>query len=104
MHIITLTHIEIYTVAFSGSGRYLFSGYENNTCIGWDMLGDTNTPAISLTGHSSKITCVGVNPTGESLCTSSIDASLKVSSEREELILIYLFTASELNYDLFINF
>lgn len=42
------------------------------------MLGDMNTPAVSLTGHSSKITCVGVNPTGESLCTSSIDATLKV--------------------------
>lgn len=69
----------ILVVAFSISGRFLFSGYENNPCIGWDMLGDMNSPAISLTGHSSKITCVGVNPTGESVCTSSIDSTLKVS-------------------------
>eukprot|EP01103_Thecamoeba_quadrilineata_P008289 TRINITY_DN18057_c0_g1_i1.p1 TRINITY_DN18057_c0_g1~~TRINITY_DN18057_c0_g1_i1.p1 ORF type:complete len:357 (-),score=52.27 TRINITY_DN18057_c0_g1_i1:123-1079(-) len=67
----------ISSVAFSSSGRFLFAGYDDYQCHVWDTLkGDK--PITSLTGHSNRISCLGVCSDGTALCTGSWDHFLKI--------------------------
>lgn len=68
----------ITSVAFSKSGRVLFAGYDDSNCLGWDVLGSTEKYAYQLQGHDNRVSCLGVAPTGEALCTGSWDMTLKV--------------------------
>jgi WD40 repeat protein len=76
-------------VAFSSSGKYLFAGYESNVCYGWNTVGDCNRPAVTVSGHTAKITALSFNSTGEALCTASVDSTLKVCEL--EMYMIFLF-------------
>ena len=64
------------SVAFSGSGRLCFAGYDNGSCHAWDTLkGELVT---TLSGHESRVSCLGVSSDGMALCTGSWDSTMKV--------------------------
>jgi len=66
----------ITSVAFSISGRYLFAGYDDYTCQGWDTI--KGQKVYSLEGHDNRVSCLGVNNDGTALCTGSWDSLLKI--------------------------
>jgi guanine nucleotide-binding protein G(I)/G(S)/G(T) subunit beta-1 len=68
----------ITSVTFSQSGRILFAGYDDYNCLGWDVLGSTSQHAIQLTGHENRVSCIGLSPDGDALCTGSWDTYLKI--------------------------
>ncbi|KAG5178676.1 WD40-repeat-containing domain protein [Tribonema minus] len=68
----------ITSVAFSRSGRLLFAGYDDYNCYVWDVTSNTGMPAYQLAGHENRVSCLGVNPKGEALCTGSWDTLLKI--------------------------
>jgi guanine nucleotide-binding protein G(I)/G(S)/G(T) subunit beta-1 len=68
----------ITSVAFSHSGRILFAGYDDYNCLGWDVLGSTSKHSFQLSGHENRVSCLGVSPSGNAVCTGSWDAILKV--------------------------
>lgn len=68
----------ITSVSFSKSGRLLFAGYDDYNCLAWDVLGSTEKPQYSLQGHENRVSCVGVAPDGDAICTGSWDNLLKV--------------------------
>lgn len=68
----------ITSVAFSRSGRLLFAGYDDYNCYVWDVTNSTGIPAYQLAGHENRVSCLGVNPKGEALCTGSWDTLLKI--------------------------
>lgn len=68
----------ITSVSFSKSGRLLFAGYDDYNCLGWDVLGSTSKSVYQLAAHENRVSCIGVAPSGEALCTGSWDTTLKV--------------------------
>jgi guanine nucleotide-binding protein G(I)/G(S)/G(T) subunit beta-1 len=69
----------ITSVDFSASGRVLFGGYDDGNAYGWDILSEnTAAPAYTLSGHTNRVSCVGVNNTGQAICTGSWDNSLAI--------------------------
>jgi len=68
----------ITSVAFSHSGRILIGGYDDYNCLGWDILGSTEKPVVQLSGHENRVSCLGVSPSGDALCTGSWDCTLKI--------------------------
>jgi guanine nucleotide-binding protein G(I)/G(S)/G(T) subunit beta-1 len=68
----------ITSVTFSKSGRLLFAGYDDYNCLGWDVLGHTDRAVYALQGHENRVSCLGVAPSGDALCTGSWDTLLKV--------------------------
>jgi guanine nucleotide-binding protein G(I)/G(S)/G(T) subunit beta-1 len=78
----------ITSVATSSSGRLLFAGYDDYACYGWDTLyqstGDDDESSnycyemCGQLGHDNRVSCLGVNSTGEALCTGSWDTYLHV--------------------------
>ena len=67
----------ITSVAYSGSGRFLFSGYDDYKCLLWDTLGVQRQP-LTMEGHDNRVSCLGLDATGRALCTGSWDTLLKV--------------------------
>lgn len=70
----------ITSVAFSKSGRILFAGYDDFNCYAWDSFSNGKNLAFQLpsTPHENRVSCLGVNPNGDSLCTGSWDTLLKI--------------------------
>jgi guanine nucleotide-binding protein G(I)/G(S)/G(T) subunit beta-1 len=68
----------ITSVAFSKTGRLLFAGYDDYNCLGWDILGATDKHVYQLQGHENRVSCLGVAPSGEALCTGSWDTLLRI--------------------------
>jgi guanine nucleotide-binding protein G(I)/G(S)/G(T) subunit beta-1 len=66
------------SVSFSKSGRFLFAGYDDYNCLGWDLLGSSSKNVYQLQGHDNRVSCVGVSPNGDALCTGSWDQQLKI--------------------------
>jgi len=66
----------ITSVAFSISGRYLFAGYDDYSCQGWDTL--KGQRVFALDGHDNRVSCLGINVDGTALCTGSWDSLLKI--------------------------
>jgi len=64
------------SVAFSPSGRFLFGGYDDHNCYVWDVLKCKNIGLLS--GHSKRVSCVGVSREGNALATGSWDTTIKV--------------------------
>lgn len=62
---------------FSSSGRYLFTGCDDNTINVWDTL--SGKRAFQLDGgHEQRVSCLAVNNDGSAICTGSWDSSLKI--------------------------
>lgn len=68
----------ITSVEFSKSGRLLFSGYDDYSCHGWDVIGSRNQISMRMASHENRVSCLGVNPDGNCLCTGSWDTLLKI--------------------------
>jgi len=69
----------ITSVDFSKSGRLLFAGYDDFNTIAWDTINDGNIHAFQLpVPHDNRVSCIGVNPAGDALCTGSWDTLLKI--------------------------
>lgn len=68
------------SVDFSTSGRILFSGCEDNQAYGFDILSQRKSPSLVFAGHEKRVTCLGVSPNGDGLCTGSWDNNLKIWS------------------------
>lgn len=69
----------ITSVAPSSSGRLLFAGYDDYNCYAWDIVKTEGNFAYTLAQHENRVSCVGVNATGQAVCTGSWDTLLKVS-------------------------
>lgn len=75
----------ITSVAFSRSGRILFAGYDDYACYGWDTTAPSSDgPVFEFNsmnhGHENRVSCLGVTPNGQALCTGSWDTLLKIWS------------------------
>jgi len=76
----------ITSVDFSKSGRYMFAGYDNFSCLVWDSIGRTDNAVASLSGssgHENRVSCLGVNHGsttlgGTALGTGSWDQMIKI--------------------------
>mmetsp|Transcript_22820 Transcript_22820/g.26840 ORF Transcript_22820/g.26840 Transcript_22820/m.26840 type:complete len:360 (+) Transcript_22820:65-1144(+) len=74
----------ITSVAFTKSGRILFSGCDDFAINGWDTTSpkSNETPAFQFTpvngGHDNRVSCLGITPNGQALCTGSWDNILKI--------------------------
>eukprot|EP01103_Thecamoeba_quadrilineata_P019593 TRINITY_DN8002_c0_g1_i1.p1 TRINITY_DN8002_c0_g1~~TRINITY_DN8002_c0_g1_i1.p1 ORF type:complete len:342 (+),score=63.24 TRINITY_DN8002_c0_g1_i1:45-1070(+) len=67
----------ITSLAFSSSGRYLFSSYAADPdCLVWDTLKAERKGQVQ--GHQKRITSVGVSGDGAALCTASWDTFMKI--------------------------
>jgi len=69
----------ITSVAFSKSGRVLFAGYDDFNTYAWDTLSNGKNCAFQLPQpHDNRVSCLGVTPSGDALCTGSWDTLLKI--------------------------
>lgn len=76
---LTMPDMEGFTsVSFSKSGRILFCGHTDSFVHAFDVLSDRSLPAFSLPAHDSNVSCLGVAPNGDGLCTGSWDNCLKI--------------------------
>jgi len=66
----------ITSVSFSLTGRLLFAGYDDYTCIIWDTL--RGMFVNQLKGHENRVSCLGITKNGTALCTGSWDTLLKI--------------------------
>ncbi|KAI2496216.1 hypothetical protein MHU86_18311 [Fragilaria crotonensis] len=67
------------SVSFSRSGRILFGGHADSNVLAWDVLSDKASPTFTLNqAHEQHVSCLGVNPKGDALCTGSWDTTLKI--------------------------
>jgi guanine nucleotide-binding protein G(I)/G(S)/G(T) subunit beta-1 len=64
------------SVSFSSSGRYLFSGYDDYSFIGWDTI--TGAPNQTLTQHDNRVSCLGVPKDGSAVASGSWDTFIKI--------------------------
>lgn len=67
--------VGITSVSFSRSGRLFFAGYDDYKVRVWDTA--TNENRV-LEGHDDRVSCLGVTPDGNAMCTGSWDTLLKV--------------------------
>jgi guanine nucleotide-binding protein G(I)/G(S)/G(T) subunit beta-1 len=66
-------------LAFSRSGRLVFVGHTDGSLAAFDTLSDKTTPAYAFpTAHERNISCLGVTPQGNALCSGSWDGLIKV--------------------------
>lgn len=63
------------SAAFSKSGRCLFAGYDDYAIHTWDTM---TAKYDKNSFHENRVSCVGVETTGRSLCTGSWDTLLKI--------------------------
>lgn len=68
----------ITSVEFSRSGRVLFAGYDDYSAHGWDTLGASLQNSAKMASHDNRVSCIGVNPDGNALCSGSWDTLLKI--------------------------
>jgi len=69
----------ITSVAFSSSGRFLIAGYDDYKVYCWDTTSPPEqNPTQEMSQHDNRVSCLGVNSSGEALCTGSWDTLLKV--------------------------
>jgi len=71
---------QLTSLSFSGSGRLCFVGHSDGSVLAFDILSDkTFAPTYTLKeAHERHVSCLGVSPNGEALCTGSWDANLKI--------------------------
>ena len=64
-------------VCFSKTGRLLFCSYEENFAIGWETCSAAGV-FHELKTHKNRVSCLGINATGQALATGSWDTSLAI--------------------------
>jgi len=68
--------VGVTSVDFSISGKFLFAGYDDYSCLVWDSL--TGERLHVLQGHENRLSTLGVNVDGTALCTGGWDNLLRV--------------------------
>lgn len=67
------------SVATSSSGRLLFAGYDDFNCYAWDVTKKCDDAlTYELNEHENRVSCLGMNVTGQAFCTGSWDCLLKI--------------------------
>lgn len=67
------------SLAFSKSGRLIFCGHSEGSVLAFDVLSEKKVPLFQLNqAHERHVSCVGVSPKGDALCTGSWDSTLKI--------------------------
>jgi guanine nucleotide-binding protein G(I)/G(S)/G(T) subunit beta-1 len=67
------------SIACSKSGRLIFCGHGDSSVLVYDVLSDRMTPTFTMNqAHDGHVSCVGIAPDGNALCTGSWDFVLKV--------------------------
>lgn len=67
------------SLVVSRSGRLIFCGHSDGSIYAYDVLSDKGTPSFTMAGaHERQVSCVGVSPQGNALCTGSWDTTLKI--------------------------
>ncbi len=62
----------ITSVPFSKSSSLLIAGYDECSCYAWETVKSQNGNRMwMLYGHENRVGCLGVNQTGQALCTGS---------------------------------
>jgi len=65
------------SVCFSESGKYLFTGYDDDPyAVVWDTV--SAFPTQKFTQLDSRVSCVGLQSDGYALCTGSWDFNLRI--------------------------
>ena len=64
----------------------MFVGYTDTGVKAWDTVSTSSIPIFTLSEHTGNVTSLGLNQTGNALCTGSADRTIKV--------FIYLFIPS----------
>jgi len=62
---------------FSSSGRYLYTGCDDNTVNVWDTLSGRKVFQLDG-GHEQRVSCLAINEEGSAICTGSWDNFLKI--------------------------
>jgi guanine nucleotide-binding protein G(I)/G(S)/G(T) subunit beta-1 len=71
------------SIAFSKSGRLLFAGHTDSSVLAFDVMSDRTTPVFTISqAHDGHVSCVGVSPNGDALCSGSWDSNLKVRTKQ----------------------
>ncbi|GAB5370807.1 hypothetical protein AAMO2058_001525000 [Amorphochlora amoebiformis] len=65
------------SVAFSKTGRYIFSGCDNFFCYVWNTTNGKNI-SQKLDLHENRVSCLGLSPDGYALCTGSWDSLMRI--------------------------
>jgi WD40 repeat protein len=66
----------------------MFVGYTDTVVKAWDTTSTAHAnPAFTLSEHTGNVTSVGLNSTGNALCTGSADRTIKVVSLPTALLL-----------------
>jgi len=66
------------SLAFSQTGRLLFTSYTDNNMIIWDSLKGDRKGDLPNKAHDKRITSIGVSGDGCALCTASWDTFMKI--------------------------
>lgn len=67
------------SISSSKSGRLVFCGHSGGSVACYDVFSTSTEPAYILKDcHMQPVSCVGVSPTGDALCTGSWDTVLKI--------------------------
>ena len=65
------------SIGFSGSGRLLFAGHAEASVSVMDVISGKSVAQWNQ-AHEGHISCLGVSPNGDALCTGSWDYTLKI--------------------------
>ena len=66
------------SLAFTKSGRLIFAGYDSlSVAYVWDTI-KSAYPIGELSGHGNRISCLGVPPDGQAVCSGSWDSELRI--------------------------
>lgn len=68
------------SLAFSKSGRLIFCGHADNMVVAFDTLKGTTafTLAQAHDANGKHVSCVGVSPAGDALCSGNWDGTAKI--------------------------
>ena len=78
------------SLAHSKSGALLFAGYEDNTAVAWETISKTlkwyqlgisknrvsGNEGAGRSGHDNRVSCLGLNKSGQALATGSWDMTI----------------------------
>lgn len=67
---------QVTSVAFSGSGRLLFAGYDDCNCNIWDTLKGERVG--KLVAHEARVSCLGISGNGMAVATGSWDNTMRI--------------------------
>jgi guanine nucleotide-binding protein G(I)/G(S)/G(T) subunit beta-1 len=67
------------SIACSKSGRLIFCGHSDSSVLVYDVLSERTVPSFTINqAHDGHVSCVGIAPDGNALCTGSWDFVLKI--------------------------